>query len=222
MIFKINTSVYEKLPRTFYLRSDVVQIAKDLLGKVLITQIDGILTAGKIVETEAYCGRGDKACHAHGKRTGRTEVMYGEGGQAYVYLCYGIHHLFNVVTNIEGRADAVLIRALEPLHGLDAMNERRRFTKSKLASGPGMLSQAMGIHVKMTGEDLISDRIWMSDNPESEDFEILADTRIGVAYAQEDALKPWRFVIGDNKFVSKTSKINKVRLTTPDSDSLAV
>ncbi|MEO9482075.1 MAG: DNA-3-methyladenine glycosylase [Ekhidna sp.] len=206
MVFEINTSVYEKLPRSFYQNTDVVQIAKDLLGKVLFSNIDNVLTAGKIVETEAYCGRGDKACHANGKRTPRTEVMYGDGGKAYVYLCYGIHHLFNVVTNVKGQADAVLIRALEPIQGMDEMHERRKFTKTKLASGPGTLSQALGINVAMTGEDLLADRIWIADNPELKNFNILADTRIGVEYAEEDALKPWRFVIAGNKFVSKPVK----------------
>lgn len=209
MISEINTSVYEKLPRSFYQKPDVVQIAKDLLGKILVTQIEGILTAGKIVETEAYCGRGDKACHANGKRTPRTEIMYAEGGRAYVYLCYGIHHLFNIVTNVEGQADAVLIRALEPIQGLDAMKERRNFTNAKLTSGPGMLSQAMGIKVNMTGLDLCENEIWVVQNIKEEAFGILADTRIGVEYAEEDALKPWRFVIAGNKFVSKPVKQKK-------------
>ena len=203
MKLEINTSIYEKLDRSFYQREDVVQIAKDLLGMVLITQIDGFVTAGKIVETEAYCGRGDKACHANGKRTPRTEVMYGPGGHAYVYLCYGIHHLVNVVTNNEGQADAVLIRALEPLKGIDIMKERRMQTKAKLASGPGTLSQAMGIEVGMTGTDLLGDQIWIGKQRESEPIEILADTRIGVEYAEEDALRPWRFIISENRFVSK-------------------
>lgn len=203
MVFEINTSVYEKLPRSFYLREDVLQIARDLLGKVLITNTNGVVTAGKIIETEAYCGRGDKACHANGKRTPRTEIMYGEGGYAYVYLCYGIHHLFNVVTNREGLADAVLIRALEPIEGIDEMKKRRKFTKAKLASGPGTLSQAMGIHVNMTGLDLLSDKLWIGTSRDVEDFDILADVRIGVEYAEEDALKPWRFLIDGNKFVSK-------------------
>ncbi|MEP1033731.1 DNA-3-methyladenine glycosylase [Ekhidna sp.] len=209
MVFEINTSVYEKLPRSFYQKPDVVQIAKDLLGKVLVTQIDGYFTAGKIVETEAYCGRGDKACHANGKRSPRTEIMYGEGGRAYVYLCYGIHHLFNVVTNVEGKADAVLIRALEPIQGIDIMKERRNFTKAKLTSGPGTLSQAMGIHVKMTGEDLCDNQIWIVGSSPKEKVEILSDTRIGVEYAEEDALKPWRFIIADSKFVSKPVKQKK-------------
>ena len=206
MVFEINTSMYEKLPRSFYLREDVVEIAKDLLGKILVTNMEGVLTAGKIVETEAYCGRGDKACHANGKRTPRTEIMYGEGGHAYVYLCYGIHHLFNVVTNVEDMADAVLVRALEPIEGIDTMRSRRNFTKSKLSSGPGTLSQALGIHTKMTGTDLTSDQLWIGKEMNEQPFNILTDTRIGVDYAEEDALKPWRFVIAENKYVSKYVK----------------
>ncbi|NQZ76180.1 MAG: DNA-3-methyladenine glycosylase [Ekhidna sp.] len=206
MDFEINTSVYEKLPRSFYQRDDVVQVAKDLLGKVLISNFDGMITAGKIVETEAYCGRGDKACHANGKKTPRTQVMYGDGGYAYVYLCYGIHHLFNVVTNREGLADAVLIRAIEPLDGLDAMKERRKFTKAKLTSGPGTLTQAMGINVRMTGYDLLSDELCVASSTKGEKFKILSDVRIGVEYAEEDALRPWRFLIEGNSFVSKKVK----------------
>ena len=206
MVFEINTSVYEKLDRSFYLRDDVVQIAKDLLGKVLVTSFGGVITAGKIVETEAYCGRGDKACHANGRRTSRTEVMYGQGGVAYVYLCYGIHHLFNVVTNAEGLADAVLIRALEPMACIDVMKIRRGQTKGKLASGPGTLTQAMGIKTSMTQTDLLGDDIWIGVSKSSDPFQIVADQRIGVDYAQEDALLPWRFTIKDNKFVSKPVK----------------
>ena len=206
MVFEINTTVYEKLDRSFYLREDVVQVARDLLGKIMVSNIGGVITAGKIVETEAYCGRGDKACHANGKRTPRTEIMYGVGGHAYVYLCYGIHHLVNVVTNVEGQADAVLIRALEPLVGQEAMHERRKKTKAKLASGPGTLAQAMGIQVKMTGTDLLGDELWISKGDSQHSFEILSDARIGVDYAGEDALRPWRLLIKDNKYVSKPVK----------------
>ena len=120
-----------------------------------------------------------------------------------MYLCYGIHHLFNVVTNKDGLADAVLIRALEPIEGLEVMRERRKFAKAKLASGPGTLSQAMGIHMNMTGQDLLSDELWVGTNKDNDNFEIIADVRIGVEYAEEDALKPWRFLIAGNKFVSK-------------------
>jgi len=206
MVFEINTTVYEKLDRSFYLRDDVVQIAQDLLGKVLVSHCNGEFTSGKIVETEAYCGRGDKACHANGKRTPRTEVMYGEGGHAYVYLCYGIHHLFNVVTNREGLADAVLIRALEPLAGQETMKVRRGKGNAKLASGPGTLSQAMGIDVKMSGEDLLGDQLWIAEEKEPAAFVISSDTRIGVDYAEEDAFLPWRFLIKGNKYVSKKVK----------------
>ncbi len=204
MAFEINTTLHEKLDHSFYLREDVVEVAKDLLGKVLVTSLDGVLTAGKIVETEAYCGRGDKACHANGKRTPRTEVMYQQGGLAYVYLCYGIHHLMNVVTNKEGQADAVLIRALEPLTGLEEMNIRRNGNK-KLASGPGTLCQAMGIKTSMTGEDLLGEKVWISRGLD-EKIAIESDVRIGVDYAEEDALRPWRFLIKRNKYVSKHKK----------------
>ncbi|MEM6644419.1 MAG: DNA-3-methyladenine glycosylase [Bacteroidota bacterium] len=211
MNFEINTRLYEKLDRSFYLNEDVVQVAKNLLGSVLVSQVDGVLAAGKIVETEAYCGRGDKACHANGKKTPRTEVMYQSGGVAYIYLCYGIHHLINVVTNKEGQADAVLIRALEPLVGLDEMNVRRNIRNAKssprLTSGPGTLTQAMGINVKMTGTDLQGDTVWVAPPLTTESFDILSDTRIGVDYAEEDALRPWRFVIAGNKFVSKPAKV---------------
>ena len=196
--------MYQKLPKKFYLNKNVVEIAKKLVGKILVTELNGLITAGKIVETEAYCGRDDKACHASKeKRTARTEMMYAAGGCAYVYLCYGIHHLFNVVTNSEGMADAVLIRALEPLEGIDIMKERRNFPKSKLSSGPGTLSQALGIQTKMNGMDLTKKPLWIGKNINNEAFEILSDKRIGVDYAGEDSLKPWRFIMAGNKFVSK-------------------
>lgn len=203
MDFENTTSLYEKPSRAFYQRPDVVQVAKDLLGMVLCTQVGGVLTAGKIVETEAYCGRGDKACHANGKRTPRTEIMYGDGGYAYIYLCYGVHHLINVVSNSENQADAVLIRALEPVIGMEHMNVRRGHTNTKLASGPGTLSQALGIHVKQTGTDLLGDTIWISKGEAVNDANIIADKRIGVDYAEEDALRPWRFLIKGNPYVSK-------------------
>ncbi len=206
MVFEINTTIYEKLDRSFYLNEDVVQVAQDLLGKVLVSNVDGVLAAGRIVETEAYCGRGDKACHANGKRTPRTEVMYGQGGHAYVYLCYGIHHLVNVVTNQEGQADAVLIRGLEPLLAIEEMRIRRGNPKAKLSSGPGTLSQAMGIHVGMSGTDLLGEQLWIAKPRVETPVEIVSGTRIGVEYAEEDALRPWRFIIKGNKYVSKPIK----------------
>lgn len=196
----------KKLERSFYERDDVAQIARELLGKVLCTHFDGILTSGTIVETEAYNGRNDKACHSfvHGK-TERTKIMFGKPGYAYVYLCYGIHHLFNVVTNAEGLADAVLIRAIEPLNGVPHILERRN--KSKLersvGGGPGIASQALGITTRNYGTDLLGDSIWIEDRtPVVPDTEIISSPRVGVDYAEEDALRPWRFRVKGNKFTS--------------------
>ncbi|HTM67100.1 MAG TPA: DNA-3-methyladenine glycosylase [Flavipsychrobacter sp.] len=195
------------LPDSFYQRPDVVAIAKELLGKVLVTNFDGQYTSGLIVETEAYKGAADKASHAFGnRRTNRTEVMYGHGGVAYVYLCYGIHHLFNVVTNVEHIPHAILIRAIEPLEGFELMLERRRKEKllPNLTAGPGAMSEALGIKTKHTGLNLQGPEISIEDNgikiPRSQ---IVSATRVGVAYAQEDALLPYRFYINDNKYVSK-------------------
>ena len=198
-------SSYEKLPQSFYNHSDVVHVAKELLGKYVFTNIDGILTAGKIVETEAYCGRNDRACHAHVGRTERTKVMFENGGLAYVYLCYGIHHLFNVVSNLEGLADAVLIRAVEPILGTETMRVRRgsKVPLLKLTAGPGTLSKALGIQKKHNSLDLRGDTLWLARNiGTTEKLEIEEATRVGVDYAGEDALRPWRFYIRDNPFVS--------------------
>lgn len=196
-----------KLKKSFYQRENVVQIAKELLGKTLHFLIDGEYTVAKITEVEAYSGVNDKACHANnGVRTKRTEIMYAEGGYAYVYLCYGIHHLFNVVTNVKDKADAVLIRAVEPLEGVDYMLERRGKHKldKTLCSGPGTLSQALGITTKTHyGKWLLGDEIWIEDSPNLQEEEIVSSKRIGVDYAEEDALKPWRFYIKDNKWISK-------------------
>lgn len=201
----MNTS---KLPYHFYSGTDVLQIAKDLLGKVLVSCSDGALcTSGMIVETEAYTGEHDKAAHVYGgKRTRRTETMYGRAGHAYIYLCYGIHHLLNVVTHSENVPHAVLIRALAPLEGIELMMKRRNKTKQDitLTRGPGSLCQALGIHYGQSGESLLGDRIWIEDRgikiPEDE---IESGPRIGVAYAQEDALLPYRFWIRANPYVSK-------------------
>lgn len=197
------------LETDFYQQEDVVDLARQLLGKVLVTRFQGQVTAGRIVETEAYRGRDDKACHAHGKRTARTEVMYRAGGVAYIYLCYGIHHLFNIVTNKENVADAVLIRAIEPMEGIEVMLARRNMKKfnRRITAGPGTLSQALSIHKKYTGIDLTGDLINIYDDchqvPKNK---IVETTRIGVDYAEEDALRPWRFYIEDNSFVSKKIK----------------
>jgi len=198
----------KKLSQSFYQQDDVVSVARQLVGKVLCTQVDdGTLTSGIITETEAYCGRDDKACHANdGTRTDRTEIMYHTGGVAYVYLCYGIHHLFNVVTNVEDKADAVLIRAIEPLDGQDVMQQRRKSQKISpaLTAGPGRLTQALGITTHFDATDLTGNTIWIEDRnmPYSEKG-LVSTPRIGVDYAGEHAKRPWRFYPQDSKWVSK-------------------
>ena len=154
------------------------------------------------METEAYCGNSDKACHAWpNKRTSRTEVMFGTGGHAYIYLCYGIHHLFNIVTGPAEQADAVLIRALEPMQGIELMEERRNQSIiTNLCSGPGKLSEAMGLKTDLNNTDLLGDRIWLEDR--GYNFDIVSSTRIGVDYAGDDAALEWRFFPKDSKWVS--------------------
>ena len=194
-----------RLPLDFYTRADVVQIAKDLVGKYVFTSFDEVLTGGRIVETEAYSGRFDKACHAYTKRTRRTEVMYGEGGVAYVYLCYGIHHMFNIVTNQTGLADAVLVRAIQPVAGLSTIIKRRGGDKKyALTKGPGSTGQALGFHTTQTGTSLVnSDLMWLAHDPDLGAPELVTDRRVGVDYAEADALLPWRFFEKDSKWVSK-------------------
>jgi DNA-3-methyladenine glycosylase len=197
-----------RLPQSFYLREDVVQISKDLLGKYLVTEIDGLRTVGRITETEAYRGPEDKASHAYGGRhTPRTRIMFEAGGRAYVYLCYGIHHLFNVVTGPQGMPHAVLIRALEPVEALDTMLQRRGMQRPlpRLTAGPGSMSKAMGIRTDHTGLSLLdSDSpIWIEDRGTTvPQTDILAGPRVGVDYAAECALWEWRFRIKDSKWTS--------------------
>lgn len=180
------------LPKEFYFQEDVVTLAKQLLGKHLFTQIDGELTGGIITETEAYKGPEDKACHAYNnRRTARTEVMFHDGGIAYVYLCYGMHHLFNIVTNRSDTPHAILVRALLPTHGIPTM-EKRRKTKKNLTSGPGTLCQALCIDRSFNGYPLSRAPIWVEDQ-RVELSEIKASPRIGVDYAEEHAQLPWRF-----------------------------
>ncbi len=195
-----------KLPLDFYQKEDVVSVAKQLLGKLLFTRINGQLSGGIITETEAYDGIVDKACHAYGgKNTNRTATMFLGGGVTYVYLCYGIHHLLNVVSGKEGNPQAVLIRAIEPTVGIETMLRRRKMEKiaPRITAGPGALSQALGIDKQLNAKDLLADEIWIEDGNAYKDEEIVATTRIGVAYAQEHALWPFRFYIKGNKYVSK-------------------
>ena len=196
----------------FYQGSNVVKIARELLGKVLVTKWKGIETSGRIVEVEAYNGVIDKASHAAGgRRTNRNEVMYGEGGVSYVYLCYGIHHLFNVVTNRQETPHAILIRALEPIKGIDVMLERtgKKKLDNTLTKGPGNVSKALGISFKQhSGLSLLSKELFIAED----DFvinkkDIVASPRIGVDYAGEDAKLPYRFFIKGNPFVSGSRKV---------------
>ena len=199
-----------KLPHSFYLNSDVVSLSKQLLGKYLFTSFDGLLTCGYIVETEAYNGVIDKASHAFGnRRTPRTEIMYKEGGIAYVYLCYGIHEMLNVVVSAENEPRAILIRAIEPTTGIDIMLSRKGLDtlKPNVTAGPGSVAKAMGINRKLNGISLQSDQLWIEDRGLAfTDDQIAAVPRIGVAYAQEDALLPYRFYAKGNKYVSKPNK----------------
>jgi DNA-3-methyladenine glycosylase len=198
--------VTKKLEMSWYLNDNVVELARGLLGKVLCTQLEGKLTKGRIVETEAYSGYNDKACHANNqKKTQRNQVMFEAGGRAYVYLCYGIHHLFNVVTNIKGSADAVLIRGLEPIEGMEHMIRRREMSKieKRLTAGPGVLSQALGIRMDHYGMALNSEAIWIEEGELVPKDMVVSTTRIGVDYAEEDALKPWRFYVKENAWVSR-------------------
>lgn len=191
---------WQILPASFYEQEDVVKLASELIGKILVTCFNGIVTAGRITETEAYEGVTDRASHAfNGRRSARTEVMYAPGGTAYVYLCYGIHHLFNVVTNKKDIPHAILIRGLEPLLGIDHMLARTGKSKRTptLTSGPGNVSKALGIHTRHTGQSIIdtAEIFIVSDGTSYPDEVVIAGPRIGVDYAGEDAKLPYRFVV---------------------------
>ncbi|MFI5131875.1 MAG: DNA-3-methyladenine glycosylase, partial [Chitinophagales bacterium] len=192
----------EKLPLEFYRRNNVLQIAKDLLGKVLVTKWNKVVTSARIVETEAYAGVMDRASHAFGaRRTKRNEIMYAHGGHAYVYLCYGIHHLFNVVTNVHEEPHAILVRAGEPLEGVKEMLKRTGKEKldNSLTRGPGNFSKALGIYTIHSGMSLLGNKMFVADDgfryPKKE---IAASPRIGVDYAGEHALWDYRFYVKGN------------------------
>lgn len=197
------------LPQEFFRSTDVVQIARELLGVYLVTNIGGEKTVGKIVETEAYRAPDDRACHAwNNRRTARTEVMFGEGGHAYVYLCYGVHHLFNVVTAPRDTAHAVLIRAVEPVENLGVMLQRRGMTAlaKNLTAGPGLLSQALGITTGWSGTNLMlpDSPIRLETGEKISDSSIASGKRIGVEPSGEPFKDwPWRFWVKDSKWVSR-------------------
>jgi DNA-3-methyladenine glycosylase len=199
-----------KLPEEFYTHGNVLQISRDLLGKYLFTWIDGVTTGGYIVETEAYNGVVDRASHAFGNRnTPRTSTMFRHGGIAYVYLCYGIHEMFNIVTSVKGQPHAILIRAIEPTEGIDVMLQRRNMAalKPNITSGPGSVAKALGISRAINAISLQSDTLWVEDcGLTFSDAEIAAVPRVGVDYAGDDALLPYRFLVKGNKYVSKPNK----------------
>ena len=196
----------KKLDQSFYLRPNVLKIANELLGKILVTNWSGIVTSGRIVECEAYNGIVDKASHATGgRRTARNEIMYGLGGFSYVYLCYGIHHLFNVVTNLKDTPHAILIRALEPIDGIDEMLLRtgKKKLDFTLTRGPGNVSKALGIYTKHNGIFLSDEKLYIADDGKKyKRNEIVASPRIGVDYAGEDAKLLYRFYVKGNPYVS--------------------
>jgi DNA-3-methyladenine glycosylase len=195
----------EKLPLSFYLRSDVVKIAKELLGKVLVTNWKGEYTSGRIVETEAYAGGLDRASHAYRGKTPRTEVMFEDGGTAYVYLCYGIHQMFNIVTNKAGTPHAILIRAVEPLEGVELMLKRtgKKKLDNTLTRGPGNVGKAFGFHTSQCGVSMTSDELYIADDGYKLPKELLTTSpRVGVDYAGEHAEWHYRFFIKGNPYVS--------------------
>ena len=199
-----------KLADTWYHNDDVVALSKNLLGKYLFTCIDGLTTGGYIVETEAYNGAVDKASHAYGNRhTARTKTMFQQGGIAYVYLCYGIHEMFNIVTSVEGNPHAILVRAINPTEGVDVMLYRRNMlvAKPNITSGPGSVAKALGISRNINAYSLQSDTIWLEDRGLTFPNESIASVpRIGVSYAGDDALLPYRFYVKGNPCVSKPNK----------------
>lgn len=205
----------KKLPLSFYLHEDVLAIAKELLGKVLVTNWDGELTSGRIVETEAYAGEADRASHASKGRTERTEVMYGTGGRAYVYLCYGIHQMFNIVTSKEGEPHAILIRAIEPIEGKEIMLERtgKKGWDETITSGPGRVGKALGFHTSQCGLSLVSDELYIADDGyKLNDSDIISSPRIGVDYAGEHAEWHYRFYLKESLYVSgRKSKTPKAK-----------
>ena len=196
----------KKIPLSFYDRKDAVIIARELLGKIIVTNFSGQITSGKIVETEAYLGFTDKASHAYaGKRTARNEHMYSPAGTAYVYICYGMHTMFNIVTNKENIPDAVLIRAIEPVQGIEIMTQRtkKNIIDPTITRGPGNVGKALGIFKHHSGLFLLEDKIFLlGENKKIPDEQIGISKRIGVDSAGKDSLLPYRFYVKGNKYVS--------------------
>lgn len=195
-----------KLPREFYTRPNVLTVARELLGKLLVVPTrDGKRVSGIIVETEAYRGPQDRASHAYGgRRTKRTETMYGIGGTVYVYFVYGMYNQFNVVTNVRDIPHAVLIRALEPVEGIEIMRQRRQIhSDHQLTNGPGKLCIALGIDRSLDRADLTGNMVWLEQGQPIRSSKIASGPRVGIDYAEQWIDKPWRFWIKDNPFVSR-------------------
>ena len=197
----------EKLPPSFYLRDDVVLISRELLGKYIFTNIDGKISGGMIVETEAYRGPEDRGSHAYnGRRTARNEIMYSEGGVVYMYICYGIHDMLNIVTGGAGTSHAVLIRALEPVEGLNLMRERRGVFDNdvRLCKGPGVLAKALGLTKIHNGLSLQGDYIWIEERGlEIGEEQVVSCPRIGLNIEGPYKDIPWRFYLRGNRYISR-------------------
>jgi DNA-3-methyladenine glycosylase len=198
--------VPRKLAREFYTRSNVLSVTRDLLGKLLVVPAaDGTRVSGLIVEAEAYRGPKDRASHAYGgRRTRRTETMYKIGGTAYIFFVYWMYNQFNVVTNVEEIPHAILIRALEPVEGVELMKQRRHGQPEKnLTNGPGKLCIALAIDRSLDSADLLGNKVWIEEGMSVPRSKIARGPRIGIDYAEEWIDKPWRLWIKGNKFVSK-------------------
>jgi DNA-3-methyladenine glycosylase len=196
-----------KLPVEFYQRDDVVLIARELLGKEVYSNIEGQITGGIIIETEAYRGPDDRGSHAYlNKRTPRNEMMYNAGGLVYMYICYGIHDMLNIVTGSKDMSHAILIRAIEPIKGLEIMRERRNIYNQdkRLCKGPGALAKAMALNKLHNGIDLQNDTIWIEDNGRSyTDEQVVASARVGMNFDGIYKTIPWRFYNKGNPYVSR-------------------
>jgi DNA-3-methyladenine glycosylase len=195
-----------KLPREFYTRTNVLTVARNLLGKLLVVPApNGQRVSGMIVETEAYRGPLDRASHAYGgRRTKRTETMYGLGGTVYIFFVYGMYNQFNVVTNVENVPHAVLVRALQPIEGIELMRQRRHGQPDRnLTNGPGKLCIALGIDRRLDRADLLGNHVWLEDGEHIPSRKIASGPRIGIDYAEEWVEKPWRFWVRDNQYVSR-------------------
>lgn len=198
---------YNRLSKEFY-KQDGITLSKDLLGKILVREIDGEKVLCRIVETEAYVGPEDKGCHAYGNRkTERTKTMFQEGGVAYIYIIYGMYNCLNVVATEEGKPEAVLIRAVEPLNNIEVLKKYRNIKSNKiqdLTNGPGKLCKALNIDRSLNGYDLIDgNELYVVELECEDNFEIVETTRINIDYAEEYKDKLWRFYIENNKFISK-------------------